>query len=439
MAQPKRPNFVILHTDDQRFDTIRALGNGAIQTPAMDRLAARGVVFTQAATQGGLTGAICMPSRAQMLTGLNVFQAHRAIVDHPAKPDADVLTFPEHLRKSGYRTFHTGKWHLGTALHHRSFTHGANIFFGGMSDHLAMPVFDYDPEGRYPKQRQYIAKGFSSEVIANSAIEFLRQQQGDAPFVMYAAFTSPHDPRMAPRRFADLYDPEKIELPKNFMAQHPFDNGEMKVRDELLAPFPRTEAEVRRHIAAYFAMITEVDYQIGRVLEALERSPHAGNTFVFFAGDNGLAVGQHGLMGKQNLYEHSLRVPLMLSGPGIQKGKRNDSLCHLMDMAPTVCNLAGSPLKGAMDGQDLLQGAPRKSTISAYRNVQRGLRTKEWKLVVYNVDGRRTEQLFDLKRDPWELRSLASEPAQRKRVAALTAELARQLEAAGDTAGWVRQ
>ncbi len=438
LSQPKRPNFVILHTDDQRFDTIRALGNGAIRTPNMDRLAARGAVFTQATTQGGLTGAICMPSRAQMLTGHNVFRVHKTIVDHPAKPDPDVLTFPEHLRKSGYRTFHTGKWHLGPPLHHRSFTHGANIFFGGMSDHLKMPVFDYDAEGRYPKERARTAEGFSSEVIANSAIEFLKGQKGDAPYVMYAAFTSPHDPRMAPKRFADMYDPAKIELPKNFMAQHPFDNGEMKVRDELLLPFPRTEAQVREHIAAYFAMITEVDHQIGRVLDTLDATPDAGNTYVVFAGDNGLAVGQHGLLGKQNLYEHSLRVPLMVSGPGIQKGLRNDSLRHLMDIAPTVCNLAGAPLAGERDGRDLLKGAPRTSTIAAYRGVQRALRTKEWKLVIYHVNGQRTEQLFDLKRDPWELNNLAAASAQKSRVAEMKAELAKQLAAAGDAADWVQ-
>src|SRR5512139_1667885 len=128
-APPKRPNFVILHTDDQRFDTVRALWGGAVQTPNMDRLAARGVSFTQASTQGGLTGAICMPSRAQLMTGRNVFQVHQRIVDHPATPDTDLITFPEHLRKRGYSTFHTGKWHLGPVLHHRSFTAGSNIFF----------------------------------------------------------------------------------------------------------------------------------------------------------------------------------------------------------------------------------------------------------------------------------------------------------------------
>jgi arylsulfatase A-like enzyme len=432
--QPKRPNFLILHTDDQRFDTIRALGNGEIQTPNMDRLAARGVAFTQASTQGGLTGAICMPSRAQLLTGMNVFRVHKAIVDHPASPDPNLVTFPEHLRKAGYSTFHTGKWHVGPMLHQRSFSHAANIFFGGMSDHAKMPVFDFDPSGRYPKEKAHPAPGFSSEVIAGSAIDFLKAQDGANPFVLYAAFTSPHDPRMAPKHFADMYDSGKVVLPKSFMPQHPFDNGELKVRDELLAAFPRTEAEVRGHIAAYYAMISEVDFQIGRVLDAVDASPHAANTFIIFAGDNGLAVGQHGLFGKQNLYDHSLRVPLIAAGPGIPKGKRNDSLCHLMDIAPTVCNLAGAPLPGTPDAQDLFKSKPRASTISAYRGFQRALRTREWKLVLYSVNGVKTTQLFDLKNDPWELNNLAGSASQQTRIAQMKAELGRQLADAGDSA-----
>jgi arylsulfatase A-like enzyme len=436
LAQAKRPNFLILHTDDQRFDTIRALGNREIHTPNMDRLAARGIAFTQATTQGGLTGAICMPSRAQLLTGMHVFRVHRDIVDHPATPAPGLVTFPEHLRKHGYSTFHTGKWHIGPPLHHRSFTHGANIFFGGMSDHLKMPVFDFDPSGQYPKQNVRPAEGFSSEVIANSSIDFLKTQSGASPFLLYAAFTSPHDPRMAPKKFADMYPAEKVTLPGNFMPQHPFDNGELKVRDELLAPFPRTGAEVRRHIAEYYAMISEVDFQIGRVLDALDASPHAANTFIVFAGDNGLAVGQHGLLGKQNLYDHSLRVPLIVAGPGIPKGKRDSSLCHLMDIAPTVCDLAGAPLPEVTGGQNLLKGKPRPCTFAAYRGVQRALRTKDWKLVLYNVNGARTTQLFDLKNDPDELRNLAGSPAHRSRLDEMKAELHRQLAEAGDPSNW---
>jgi arylsulfatase A-like enzyme len=436
LSQPGKPNFLVLHTDDQRFDTIRALGNRQISTPNMDRLAARGVTFTQAATQGGLTGAICMPSRAQLMTGMNVFRVHKSIVDHPAKPDPNVITFPERLRQAGYRTFHSGKWHIGPPLHHRSFTHGANVFFGGMSDHLKMPVFDFDPAGRYPKEKSRAADGFSSQVIANSAIEFLKSQQDRGPFLLYAAFTSPHDPRMAPRRFADMYDPAKIELPRNFMPHHPFDNGELKVRDELLAPFPRTEDEVRRHIAAYYAMISEVDNEIGRILDVLDASGHASNTYVVFVGDNGLAVGRHGLLGKQNLYDHSLRVPLIVAGPGITKGGRDDSLCHIMDIAPTICNWAGAPLPGPLDARDLFKSKPRGSAFAAYRGFQRSLRNKDWKLILYNVNGTRTTQLFDLKNDPDELRNLADSPAQRSRLNRMKAELQSELKVSGDESDW---
>ena len=122
---------------------------------------------------------------------------------------------------------------------------------------------------------------------------------------------------MAPKEFTDLYPPERIRIPENFMPAHPFNNGEMFVRDENLAPFPRTPEIVQDHISAYYAMITHLDAQVGRVLDALEKTGRTEDTVVIFTGDNGLAVGQHGLLGKQNLYEHSVRVPLIICGPEI--------------------------------------------------------------------------------------------------------------------------
>src|SRR5262249_37846224 len=160
------------------------------------------------------------------------------------------------FRKAGYTTFGTGKWHNGPALFARCFSTGANIFFGGMSDHLAVPVNDFDPSGQYLASKRHTGEKFSSELFADSVIQFLKQQSPDRPFLAYTAFTAPHDPRMAPKEYAVMYDPEKIEVPRNFLPEHPFDNGEMKVRDEALAPWPRTEKVVREHIAAYYAMIT---------------------------------------------------------------------------------------------------------------------------------------------------------------------------------------
>jgi arylsulfatase A-like enzyme len=210
-----------------------------------------------------------------------------------------------------------------------------------------------------------------------------------------------------------LYNPAKLSLPKNFLPEHPFNNGEMKVRDEALAPWPRTPEIVRQHLAAYYAMITHLDAQIGRVLTALEESGHARNTIVVFASDNGLAVGQHGLLGKQNLYDHSVRVPLVIGGPGLPKGQRADTFCYLYDLFPTLCELTGTKAPATVEGRSLrpaLQDSKarvRESVFFAYRHFQRAVRNDHWKLIRYNVESKRTTQLFDMQADPWETRNLA--------------------------------
>src|SRR5690606_25798798 len=180
--------------------------------------------------------------------------------------------------------------------------------------------------------------------------EFLNRDMNSQPFFLYLSYTAPHDPRMAPEEFASQYPPDEILLPENFMPEHPFPNGELKIRDENLAPFPRTEENTREHIAAYYAMISHVDAQIGRVLDALDQSGQAENTMIIFAGDNGLAVGQHGLMGKQNLYEHSIRVPLIISGPGIPQGEKRETLCYLLDLFPTLCEFIDIPTPDSVEG-----------------------------------------------------------------------------------------
>jgi len=434
-AQPsqgrKRPNILFLFTDDQRFDTLQALGNPEIVTPNMDRLARNGTVFTQAHIMGGTSPAVCAPSRAMLLTGRTLFHIPPSFavpwsVGKSDRGQCPYVTFPERFREAGYTTFATGKWHNDPPVFARGFSHGAKIFFGGMSDHLKVPVNDFDPGGKYPKNEQYIGKKFSSDLFSDAAIEFLEGYQDDAPFLMYVSYTAPHDPRMAPKKYADLYPPDTISAPKNFMAKHPFDNGEMTIRDEQLAPWPRTPAIVQREIAGYYAMITHLDDQIGRVLGALEASGRADNTIVVFAGDNGLAVGQHGLLGKQNLYEHSVRVPLILSGVGIPKGKQSDALCYLLDVFPTLCDLAGVSVPDTVEGKSLAPvlasdtAQVRDSIFCAYRTFQRMVSDGRWKLILYNVKGKRTTQLFDLKNDPWELSNLADDPTHAGRVAELT-------------------
>jgi len=412
------PNILILFTDDQRFDTIHALNNPGIQTPNMDKLVRNGTAFTHAHTMGAMTGALCVPSRAMLMTGRTLFHLARTGNVIPAAH----TTLPELLRERGYTTFATGKWHNDRRSCARCFTHGAKIFFGGMSDHLKVPVYDFDPTGKYAKEDQYVAKTFSSELFSDAAIGFLETRPKDRPFMMYVAYTAPHDPRMAPEQYTRLYPPERIPLPPNFMPKHPFDNGDLETRDERLAPWPRTPEIVREHIAAYYAMITHVDAQIGRVLDALADSAEQENTIIVFAGDNGLAVGQHGLLGKQNVYEHSMRVPLIFCGPGIPRGQTCDAFCYLLDVFPTLCDLTSIHAPESVEGKSLApllrrpNSTVRDSIFYAYRTVQRGVRRKDWKLIQYNVKGRRTTQLFDLHSDPWERNNLANDASQAPRI-----------------------
>ncbi|MBC7236723.1 MAG: sulfatase-like hydrolase/transferase [Chloroflexi bacterium] len=453
MAELTRPNILFFFTDDQRFDTIHALGNEAIHTPHIDRLVRQGTAFTFAHIMGGTSPAVCMPSRAMLHTGRQLFALQGA---GEAIPNEHVL-LGEHLQRFGYRTWGAGKWHNGPASYARSFSDGAEIFFGGMDDHWNVPACDFDPTGRYDKASpvvlnpkatnqvtyrlcDHIRPGkHSSELFAEAAIEFLRRYDDEAPFFMYLSFMAPHDPRTMPREFLAMYDPETVELPPNFTGGHPFDNGELKVRDELLEEFPRTAPAIRRHLAEYYAMISHLDAQIGRVMEALEATGHAANTLVVLAGDNGLALGQHGLMGKQNLYDHSLRVPLIMAGPGVPQGMRSDALCYLHDVMPTLCDLVGVPIPETVQGRSLVpamrQGATIRDTMYfAYKEYQRAVRDRRYKLIEYVVDGRRTTQLFDIEHDPWEQHNLAHEPGMSEHLHRLRRDLIRWRDETEDRA-----
>ncbi len=448
----KRPNVIVLFSDDQRFDTIRALGNETIQTPHLDSLVRTGTSFINAYIMGGNSGAVCIPSRAMLLTGRGLFRIEGS---GETIPEEHVM-MPELFRRHGYRTIGVGKWHNSRAAFARCFTGGAEIMFGGMSDHWNVPAYSFDPTGNYKaktpviedplrsnkityKNYDHVTEGrHSSALFTDAAVDFLERQKTADPFFLYVAFTAPHDPRSAPKEFHDMYDPEQIPHPRNYLPRHPFDNGEMEVRDELLGGFPRTPEEVRRHIADYYAIITHLDSQIGRILEALRKTGQEENTLIVFAGDNGLAVGQHGLMGKQNVYEHSVHVPLIMRGPGVPEGERREDLCYLLDIFRTVCDLTGIPRPDSAEGESLvpvLRNETRKEREAlyvAYKNYQRAVRTKRWKLVLYNVHGEKHTQLFDLTNDPWEIDNLADSPSQAGRVQELADILKSLMREAGD-------
>jgi arylsulfatase A-like enzyme len=275
--------------------------------------------------------------------------------------------------------------------------------FGGMSDHSKVPVRDLGPDGKLTAERT--GEKFSSELFADAAIEFLRSHDGKKPFFAYVAFTAPHDPRMPPEAFREMYYQNRPPLPANYLPQLPFDNGMMKGgRDENLAPWPRTEAAIRDQLAEYYGLITHLDGQIGRILDVLKQTGQADNTLIIYAADNGLALGSHGLLGKQSVFEHSMRVPLIFVGPGIPQGKSTRAFTYLLDIFPTLCDFTGIQRPADLEGESLRplwegkEDRVRDSVFLPYINIQRAVRDERWKLICYPKIG--YMQLFDLQSDP---------------------------------------
>ena len=388
-----------------RADTIGAHGNTYIHTPNIDRLVATGFSFRKNYVFGGNSGAVCVPSRAMLMTGKTWFN-----IDAPTIKGEKLL--PEYLGENGYITFGTGKWHNGEDSWLRAFQRGKTIMFGGMSDHTKVPIRDLGPDGKLTPER--FGEKFSTEMFADSAIEFLRAHNHEnQPFLAYVAFTAPHDPRQPPLEYRERYYRNPPPLPPNFLTQLPFDNGMMDGgRDENLGAWPRTERMIRDQLAEYYGMITHLDEQIGRILSALKESGHAKNTIIIFAADNGLALGSHGLLGKQSVFEHSTRTPLIIAGPGIPSGQSTQAFTYLHDLFPTLCDLLELAKPVAFEGKSLLpilrdpQERVRESVFLPFMTFQRAVRDERWKLIAYPKISH--FQLFDLQSDPHEKTNLVS-------------------------------
>lgn len=411
---PKRKNVLFLFADDLRTDAVGAFGGTAAQTPNIDRLAARGMRFRANHCMGSRHGAVCAPSRAMLMTG--------RVLPHVRDDMAGAQTFPAVFGESGYATFATGKWHNGRPSFARSFQTGRNVFFGGMANHFAVRVVDVQ-DGEFSEQRT--GEVHSSELFAGSVIGFLEghaSREDPRPFLCYAAFTAPHDPRDAPEEYRKRRLAERPPLPPNFRPQHHWNIGKdtLLVRDEQLAAWPRDPEVVRDQLAEYYALIDHLDVQIGRILATLERTGLAKDTIVVFSADHGLAMGSHGLLGKQSLYEHSMGCPLVIALPG-GAGEDTHALTYLYDLFPTLAGLCGLDVPPGVDGIDLaplLKGesdSVRDDLFTIYSDNQRAIRDSRWKLLRFTKTNK--TMLFDLETDPHEMRDLAADPDQADRIA----------------------
>jgi arylsulfatase A-like enzyme len=427
-----RPNIVFLFADDQRADTIAAHGNSNIQTPNLDRLTQEGVSCRQNYCAGSYSGAVCVASRSMIMTG-----RHWMRIDD-TRNWTGLPLLPEVLGKNGYATHAVGKWHNGRPTLARGFQSGKAIMMGGMCDHTKVPLQDLTGEGVLTNSR--IGDGFSSTLFADAAIDFLvMQEKSTNPFFLYVAFTAPHDPRNPPESFRQAYYDNPPPLPENFLPQHPFDNGQVSRggRDEGLADWPRQPEVIRDQLCEYYGLVTQLDGQVGRILDAIDTLGFDQNTIVVYAADHGLALGSHGLLGKQNVYEHSMGCPLVVRGPGIPANTSTMAMTYLLDLYRTLCGYAGVEVPEGVDGYDLrsvfegTQKSVRNSVFLAYQDKMRTIRHKNLKLHVYPEIN--YQLLFDLEADPLEMTNLAGNPDRASDIERLVGEMKSWQARLGDT------
>lgn len=249
---------------------------------------------------------------------------------------------------------------------------------------------------------------------------------------MYIAFNAPNDPRQAPQDFQDLYSLDSIKVPENFLPQYPMKDSIGNppfLRDEALAPFPRTKFAVKQHRQEYYASISHLDEQIGSILDALASSGEMDHTYISFASDHGIALGHHGLIGKQNLFDHSIRIPLIVVGPDIPQGHQVTADVYLQDIMASSLSLAEIEKPGYVEFSTLLdwaRGITQKShyqegIYGAYMGYQRMIRKDGYKLIVYPRAG--TLLLFDLEEDPLAMNDLSKDPRQQERLISLFRDL----------------
>lgn len=422
----KKPNIIFLFADDQNFNTLHALGNKEIKTPNLDRLVSQSKQFTHAYNMGSWSGAVCMPSRMQLNTGRFLWKCK----DAPAEQFPKKLMWSQRIKTAGYKTYMAGKWHVFYNGDWKEKVKPADVFDvvgvlrpgmpGATPEGYSRPKDENDKTWLpWDKSKGGYWKGGKhwTEVQGEETMRFIDQaSKEDKPYFIYSAFNAPHDPRQSPKEFVDMYPLDSISTPINFLPEYPYKDEigcPATLRDERLAPFPRTEYAVKVNRQEYYAIITHMDKQIGLILDKIEASGESDNTYIFFTADHGLACGQHGLLGKQNLYDHSVRVPFLVSGPGIKGGTKCTTPIYLQDIMPTSLEIAGANGDGVdfKSLMSLIKGKTEKhydSIYGAYMNLQRMITKDGFKLLYYPEAN--VYLLFDLKADPNEMKNLAEQP-----------------------------
>lgn len=381
MGETNKPNVVFIFADDQRAGTLSLGGeeNPDLKTPVIDQLAIDGVYFRDSYVFGADRGSVCYPSRSQMLSGKCIFRKN---IDVPSKSIQD-FNLPVAFRLNGYKTMRSGK--------------ANNVPYG------INPEFDVNIE--------HANRGSIKGNLAyfQDAKGFIDTTAGIQPFFVYLAVGTPHGPYPAEQKFKDMYRANEIKLPEDVLINHriltTMYNGSFNTEQ-------KDTNEVKNDLALYYASISFMDSLMGDLFQFLKDKGEFDNTIIVYASDNGLSIGSHGLKGKSNLMEFGgMHVPMIFSGPGVNKNIKSNGLASLLDIFPTLCDLTGSPKPNSLDGKSLLpilQGDTNKVRdviLTAYSSEQRAVRNDRWKLHYFLEQN--VFELYDLKNDPRELNNLA--------------------------------
>ena len=446
---PSRPNILWICTDQQRYDTLRALGNPLAQTPNLDRFVGEGTSFANAFCQSP----VCAPSRASFLTG-RYPRTTRCRQNGQAIPP-DELLVSTIFNRAGYRCGLAGKLHLASCSDGKVEKRTDDGYDDFSWSHHPQPDWEENAYTQWLKSKgqdwhalqgeeisPYVKEGPPAEFhqttwCAEKTIEFIQENQGKNWFFSFNCF-DPHHPFDPPKDYLERFDPDKMPLP----SEHP-DETETKPSFQLLDRIwahnnpgefhteAMSDQDRRQVCAAYYAMVTLIDDQVGRILRALEESGQAENTLVVFMSDHGEMLGDHGIYFKgPHFYDCQLRIPLIMRWPagGIVSNRRVEGLIELVDLAPTFLAVANLEIPEQMQGRSilpLLRGAAesegcRQQVFSEYYNAWTHsdaygtmLRTEEEKIVVYH--GTQQGEFYDLHKDPEEFFNLWDDPDSQER------------------------
>ncbi len=429
-----RPNILVILTDDQGYWALGCAGNDELRTPNLDRLSAGGVRLENFFC----VSPVCSAARASLLTG--TVPSRHGVHDwlragnSLAEPERDgrlieylrgQRTYTDALAEGGYTCGLSGKWHLGDAHHAQHGLAYWKAYLRAGGDYYGAPMLGDDGE-------LYFEPRYVTDVITDNALAFLdAQAQGPSPFYLSVHYTAPHSPWYRQQHPPELFEPHFRDCPFRSAPDEP------RHPDAGNTDFFDSPESRREKLAGYYAAITGLDAGVGRILERLEQLGLRENTLVLFTSDNGMNMGHHGICGKGNgtwplnLYDTSVKVPGIVSGPGVAGGRVSGALLSHYDVYPTLLELAGladadAAHRPGRSFADILAGAADAGrddvVVFDEYGPARMVRTRDWKLVARSGQG--PDQLFNLAEDPGERCDRIDDPAGRSALAELRQRLA---------------